>query len=259
MSFRGVLLGACLFVAGSAWALDTSFEPNASEMARMPEYCKVKFRSPQGSPEWLAWRDRMGRNFIDIHHYCAALNFMNRYWGATDARARSHYLRSALDNFSYMVKAESPDFPLRAELYSNRGEVFKLQGRPGEAERDFRHALELDPRLTRPYLQLIDLYEGRKQRKAALETATLGLRHNPESKAMQRRYLELGGAKPFPEPFVAEVKPEVEPVVPDQPPASEPGAAAPVAPAAPEPETMVAPPAAIGTPKNPYCRFCPPE
>lgn len=233
---------------------------NESDIPRMPEYCKVKFLAPQDSPEWRMWQQRIGHNFIDLHHYCAALNFMNRYWSARDANDRGFYLKNALDNFNYMVKAEKPDFLLRAELYSRRGEVFKLNGKSGEAERDFRHAIELSPRLTRPYLQLIDLYEGRKQRNAALELATLGLRHNPDSKAMQRRYLELGGRKPFPEPFAATAKTGAAPVVPDQPPASKSDAEAPVVPAIEETAPATAsPPAAIGSPKNPYCRFCPPD
>lgn len=259
MIFRMVLLGVLLGGGASAWAIELSFTPNASEMMRMPDYCKAKFNAPQGSPEWQMWRDRMGKNFIDIHHYCAALNFMNRYWGARDAIERSHYLRSALDNFDYMVTAESPDFPLRAELYSNRGEVFKLKGSLGEAAKDFRHAIEIDPKLTRPYLQLIDLHEGRKQRKEALEVSILGLRHNPDSKAMQRRYLELGGTRPFPEPITPAIaEPQAVPVPPSTPveaTASVPPSAAPATPESSATETQPA----IGSPKNPYCRFCPPD
>lgn len=242
-------------------ATDLSFQPNEVEMLRMPAYCQVKWRSPPSSPEWKGWRDRIGSNYLDIHHYCAGLNYVNRYWAAKNKKDRSYYLENAMNNFDYMVRAEKPDFALRSELYSSRGEVFKLQGRTGEAERDFRHAIELDPKLTRPYLQLIDLYEGRKQRKQALEVAKLGVRHNPDSKAMQRRYLELGGSQPFPEPFVPAITaPEPTPQVSAesaQAATSETADVEPVAPATPEPAAVTPPP--TGSPTNPYCRFCPPE
>jgi tetratricopeptide (TPR) repeat protein len=246
--------------AGHAGAIDLSFRPNATEMLQLPPYCQIRFNKPQASPEWKAWRDQIGENYLDIHHYCAALNFVNRYWGARTKQERGFYLKNALNNFTYLVKAEKPDFALRTELYSNRGEVFKLMGRPGEAVKDFNHALSINPRVVKPYLQISDLHVAGKSPARALETVTEGLRYLPDSTALQRRYLELGGKKPFPEPVItktpepatpqtAEVTPEevVEPI-PDlaSPPVSEPTVAT-------EPQ----PP--IGTPGNPYCRFCPPE
>jgi tetratricopeptide (TPR) repeat protein len=249
-----------LFLAGvtsPALAVDTGLRPNAVEMMRLPPYCQAKFNAPTSSPEWKAWRDQIGENFIDLHHYCAGLNYMNRYWGARSAPDRSFYLQRALTNFDYMVKAEKPDFALRVELYSQRGEVNKLLRKPGEAIKDFNTARSIDPRAVKPYLQLADLYVATKASARALETVTEGLRHVPDSTALQRRYLELGGKKPFPDPVVAKAaEPQPAPAEPAPPPAAEPATA--VEPA-PEPPAPTAAPAAIGTPKNPYCRFCPPE
>lgn len=250
-----------LFLAGvtsPALAVDTGLRPNAVEMMRLPPYCQAKFNAPTSSPEWKSWRAQIGENFIDLHHYCAGLNYMNRYWGARSAPDRSFYLQRALTNFDYMVKAEKPDFALRVELYSQRGEVNKLLRKPGEAIKDFNTARSADPRAVKPYLQLADLYVATKASARALETVTEGLRHVPDSTALQRRYLELGGKKPFPDPIVAKAaEPQPAPAEPvATPPAAEPAAA--VEPG-PEPAAPAAAPAAIGTPKNPYCRFCPPE
>lgn len=252
----GVLAGGGV---ARAYAVDESYF-NASDLPRMQPYCKAKFSPQTTQDEWNYWVARIGKNFIDLHHYCAALNYMNRYWTADTAKDRGYYLALAMNNFNYMVKAEKPDFALRGDLYSNRGEVFRLQGKLGDAVRDFRHAIELDPKLTRPYFQLIDFYEGTKRRAEALEVATLGLRHNPDSKAMQRRYLEVGGRKPFPEPIAAKA---AEPV------SSQPAGASPVAETEVEPSPASAnppesgpaaatePPPPVGIPSNPYCRFCP--
>ncbi len=234
-----------LLAPASAAATDLSFNPNAQEMLLMPPYCKVKFTAPPSSPEWQAWRDRIGENYIDLHHYCAALNFVNRYWGARSALDRSYYLKEAMDNFNYMVKAAKPGFSLLADLYSNRGDVFKLQGRPGEAMLDYDQAIKSNPHLVRPYLQLIDLYEGEKKRNKSLEVATDGLRNNPDSKALRRRYLEVGGKRPFPKPVQTEAaKPDAK---------SETSAGEPV----PLVNTPDEPQPKIGSPTNPYCRFCP--
>lgn len=259
MNWKNLGWGIAATVVGThAVAVDYSVEPNAAEMLRMPPYCQAKFALRAGSPEWKAWRDQIGENFIDLHHYCSGINFINRYWGARTARDRSFYLQNAMNNFNYMVNAEKPDFALRAELYSYRGEVFKLMRKPGEAMKDFSKALSIDPRIVKPYLQLAELHVAGSAPARALETVSEGLRHVPESTALQRRYLELGGKKPFPEPFVAKA---AEPVtVQPESQASNPEAVAEPT-AQPGQETAVQTEAApsIGTPKNPYCRFCPPE
>src|SRR5574340_1584556 len=70
---------AATMVCTHAVAADYSFNPNAEEMTRMPPYCQAKFNLKPGSREWKAWRDRIGENFVDLHHDCAGLNFVNRY------------------------------------------------------------------------------------------------------------------------------------------------------------------------------------
>lgn len=252
---------AASVVCANAGAVDFSYKPNAAEMLRMPPYCKAKFTLPQGSPEWKSWRDRIGTNFIDLHHYCAGLNYVNRYWGARTKQERGFYLQSAMNNFNYMVKAEKPDFALRAEVYSERGEVFRLMGKPGEAVKDFNHALSINPRILKPYLQIADLQVAGKTPTRALETIAEGMRHLPDSRALQRRYLELGGKKPFPEPIVAVAEPVPAQAAESTSPVETTVDPVPVPTVSPEsgPVTTTESPPPIGTPKNPYCRFCPPE
>jgi tetratricopeptide (TPR) repeat protein len=253
---------AATVVCTHAGAVDYSFKPNAAEILRMPPYCRAKFNAPQGSPEWKAWRDRIGENFIDLHHYCSGLNFVNRYWGARTPKDRGFYLQNAMDNFNYMVKAAKPDFALSAELYSNRGEVFKLMRKPGEAISDYNKAISINPSLVKPYLQLADLHVASKAPARALEAVSEGLRHVADSTALQRRYLELGGKKPSPDPIVskaaepASAQPEAQASKPEA--AAEPVEAAAVE-SKPGPAAQTEASPAIGTPSNPYCRFCPPE
>ena len=239
------LIAIILLAPMPAIATDLSFIPNAQEMLLLPPYCQVKFAESTDSPEWKMWSDRLAPNFGDIHHYCVALNNVNRYWGARSALDRGYYLKVAMDNFDYMVKAAKPGFPLLSELYSNRGDVFKLQGQPGQAMLDYDQAIKSNPHLVRPYFQLIDLYQSEKKHNKSLEVATDGLRNNPDSKAMQRRYLELGGKRPFPKP----VQTEAAKTDPDAKSEND-AVAAPV-------DTPPEPAPKIGSPTNPYCRFCP--
>jgi tetratricopeptide (TPR) repeat protein len=232
------------------------------ELARLPPYCVARMKMPQDSPEARAWRSRIGENFVDFYHYCAGLNFINRYWGARNAKERGYYLQEAKTNFNYIERAQKPDFTMAAELYSNRGEVFKLMGKPGDAIGDFNRAITIGPTIVKSYLQLADLYVGSKDRVRALEVITKGLSNIPDSKALQRRYLELGGKEPFPEPVAAKAAESVPPQPVERTPPSEATiepSPAPAVTAGPEPAATIESAPPIGTPKNPYCRFCPPE
>ncbi len=228
-----------------------------AEMARLPDFCAARMKTPWGSPESKAWVGRIGENFVDFYHYCAGLNFINRYWTAADTRQRTHYLQRADANFSYIVKALKPDFTMGADLFTNRGEVYKLMGRKADAIKDFRRATSIDPAFVRAYLQLADVLAGNKDRTHALEAVSEGLRHVPKSTALQRRYLELGGKEPFPTPVVNKDV-TTSPANPERP-STEPVPAAVHVESAPQPAAPGGVAPAIGTPKNPYCRFCPPE
>jgi hypothetical protein len=97
---------------------------------------------------------------------------------------------------------------------------------------------------------------------------TAGLANLPDDKTLKRLYEKLGGKLPYPEPLekAAGGKPAGEQTTPAeqkttqavaQPPAVE-GAAAKEKPANPtQPAQAQTAPAPMGTPKNPYCRFCP--
>lgn len=251
---------AALFALPAAQA---SWAPTATEMAALPAYCAARFN--EGSDAFKTWRATMGGDFIHVHHYCAGINFINRSYGM-QGKDRQGTLGAAVQQFDYMLRHTSPDFHMRAEFLMNRGVALSLLKKTGEAVANLNQAVEKNPELPRAWMTLADLYEAQKQRAKALETVTEGLRHNPGTRSLQRRYTELGGKLPYPEPIKPEpIKPE-----PTQA-ATPPETAAP--PAAVEPAATTAQPAEatpvqttqtpetaapkIGSPTNPYCRFCP--
>ena len=117
-----------------------------------------------------------------------------------------------------------------------------------------------------------DIHAKLKQKDEALAVVTDGLRHVPDSTVLQRKYKERGGKLPYPEPVArAADVPEVQahpagegktlegegkhqdkvkpdPVSP-QPDAAEEGSKQENAQAPAKPK--------IGSPTNPWCRFCP--
>lgn len=241
---------AALFAVPAAQA---AWAPTAAEMAALPAYCGARFN--EGSEAFKSWRSTMGGDFIHIHHYCAGLNFLNRSYGMSSTKDRQGTLGGALREFDYVLTHASPEFYLRAEILMNRGVALSQLKRPGEAIANLNQAIEKNPELSRAWMTLADMYDAQKQRAKALETVTEGLRHNPGTRSLQRRYTELGGKLPYPEP----IKPE-PPAQAATPPTAEPAAsvAEPVETAPAQttevPETMAP---KIGSPTNPYCRFCP--
>lgn len=232
------------------------WEPSQAELRALPPYCAARFHADADTLR--TWKASMGPDFIHIHHYCAGLNFMNRA-RRSFSPGRQDTLVAAVREFDYMLDHVAADFYLRPEILMNRGITLALLKRNGEAVGNLLKAIELDPGQARAYMTLADLYLKQKNRDKALDTVTEGLRHNPGTKSLQRRYTELGGKLPYPaaiEPAAAEARA----ATPDAPPVAE---AAPAGEPAAQPEASAAAAAApvgapkIGSPTNPYCRFCP--
>lgn len=232
--------------------------PTDAEMASLPPYCKARMKSGQGSPDYKMWEQTLGKDFLHTHHYCAGINFINRYYRARSQQDKNFILNNALGTLTYMVEHASPDYSLMPDVYLSRGLTYSLMKRHGEAMADMQKAIELNPRQVKAYNVLADYYVSTGEKAKALETVTAGLRHNPGTKGLQRRYQELGGKLPYPassEPEPAEVevaKPEESSVAPAEKPAE-----TQAAPAGTPSSEAEAPRPQIGSPTNPYCRFCP--
>lgn len=245
------MLGMMLVLppAMAAWA------PSPAEMAALPPYCAAKFGERANPDLAKMWRASMGGDFIHIHHYCAGLNFLNRSRGMLPSKTRD-ILGATVREFDYVLSHASPEFYLRGEILMNRGIALSMAKRVGEAVGNLSQAIELDPKLSRAYMTLADVYIKQNNRSKALEIVSDGLRHNPDTKSLQRRYTELGGKMPYPaaiepaptsdnvaaSPAETTTSPQVDSVSPET---------------ASTPEEPFASPPPIGTPKNPYCRFCP--
>ncbi|OYW39351.1 MAG: hypothetical protein B7Z35_04355 [Hydrogenophilales bacterium 12-61-10] len=238
----------------AAPAKAAGFAPTQAELAALPAYCAARLN--ERSDAFKSWQASMGGDFLHIHHYCFALNFMNRARGMGSGKDKQGVLGAAMTNFEYVLKYTQPGFYLRPEVLMNRGMTQSMRGNHGAAVSDLLTAIEMNPGLPRAYMALADLYVRQKNRSKALETVTAGLRHNPDTKSLQRRYTELGGKLPYPEPLQP-VAVEAPAGMPDATPAPAAAESAEVPLPATTPAEQPGTVPQLGAPKNPYCRFCP--
>jgi tetratricopeptide (TPR) repeat protein len=255
------LIAACLLCLAALGAqAEESYGPSAEETRMLPPYC--------GGPGGGDWKAILGPESGFNNHTCYGINFLNRYYRAKTSWQKRDYLQNALGDFNYSVNHLSPGFKLMPEIFYYRGLTYRLMDRQAEAMGDFLKSIQLDPKYSKAVAELADLYDRNlSNRKKALELVSEGLRHNPASRELRRRYDRLGGKPPYPEPYAAPLaqdspKTEPEALVPIPTPAP----AAPTRPAAETPAPATATERAVGTPQqpathgspgNPWCRFCP--
>lgn len=207
------------------------------------------------------------RDWQHMHHYCDCIRFRYRAIRTMGDKTTFRYnLESAIDGCDYVLQHTTQAFSMRPKVHVDKGRALKLKGDKTLAAQEFSTAIETDPTEVNAFNELSLLQEEGGKKTEARETIARGLRHNPDATLLQKRYLELGGKKPFPEPIArVEPAPEKKAVEPDVP---EPQGLPPVDPViqvdadaeqrdkSSEGE-QAGPPDAASAGRS--CRFCPPE
>ncbi len=258
----------------------------ASLLTSMPAWAILPYGATPAEQAMCQERvySRLGgsnQNTMHMHHYCDGLRFINRaYTSIGNKQDRSYYLGESINNFDYVLRHTQENYVMRGEVHVGKARALKLEGKKGEAAGEYFKALRYFPNASAIYRALADLFQEMGDKPKALEMITEGLRQSPDSKGLKRRYTALGGKLPYPEAAPktipaemasVQIKPEVSPEA--APPSKETVGQASVAPSEqsklktevkdePEPaatQTKRAEPVAspkIGSPSNPYCRFC---
>lgn len=193
-----------LFLILSPTELHAQSKPEGtpSEQARLPKYCLVRFKDDKQSPEANSVIAKMGfQNFLSIHHYCYAQVFLQRAAVAQSQRDADYQRQLAVKEYGYMIRAATPDFWMRPQMYVELGRIHVVLRNHAEATRLYGAAIAANPTYLSAYLLLIGQLRQRDGNAQALEIATVGLRNLPDSEALKKLYLELGGKPPFPEPL----------------------------------------------------------
>lgn len=242
MRFLVASLLICL--SGSVWAIQPFGATPAEE-----QMCRLRFYSRLGaSPE----------NDRSMNHYCYGLYHLDRARAEFKSPAdRRYYLSVAIQEFDYVFGHTAAGYHMRPEVHLEKGRALRMLDRKAEGARELLQAAQAGLHSVDLYLLLSDHYKETKDVKTALETAQEGLRHNPASRGLQRRYKELGGGEPFPEPYAKQESKlttesgeanAVQETINDVP--------LPAESQAPELPTEESP---FGNSTNPWCRFCPIE
>jgi|GEM_PF-983932 len=255
-AFTAMLTLITIAIVSPARAWDTSL-PSEDETRRMPAYCHVKMFE-DGTPAAGAWYRDYPDGFSHIHHFCYGMGFLNRSFAPMSAHDKTSLLNAAVGQMEYVIGHAGPNFKLLADVFYYRGQALDLLGRTSESVDNLNSSLRIDPESPRAYVLLSRVLEKASQKDTALETATEGLRHAPQSKGLQRRYTELGGKLPYPDPIQSAPQEADRARVPaeiEEGPSSNAAAETPVAAPAAAPTTESV--EKLGKDGNPYCRFCP--
>lgn len=201
----------------------------------------------------------MANGAVWFHHYCWGKLAKYRFFTEKTSEKRNFQTKTWRGEMQYIIdwtRQKNIDWAYLPQIHKEIAESYLFEKRYPQAIQAAELALQKRRSFAGAYLIIADAYEAMKNQPKALHYATEGLKHNPETRALQKRYLRLGGKKPYPEAYPVDVStptsPEPTTSNPEQ--AASPPAATPSAPAVPD----IAPPAGSTQPKNnPYCRFCP--
>lgn len=217
--------------------------------------------------------------FSGVGHYCSAIDAYHKLQATSDKNHQRYLLGLVIGETGYVVGHNAETHPHTAELYALRGRAQLFLNHNPKAEESLNKALQLDPRYTDVYASLGNLYLNTNRKPKAAEVTQTGLAIDPQHRALRRLAGKLGikleevkaeSDKPQP-PSSAELKQsdsaeliqELKPTLP--PPSSASAETEPpkqdVDKAAKEARRkssdFEALPTHTGTPRNPWCRFCP--
>ena len=182
-------------------AAQSQYDPK--QLAMLPPYCKYtqlyRDNVPGGNDprEIERWGSVMGaQSFHHMHHYCFGLENTNRaLYFTTTKLERNFELAQSLREFDYVLARVPPDFVLRPEILTKRGENLLRLGNGPQGALDLSLAIELKPDHWPPYAALSDYYKGLGDLRSAREWAAKGLAAAPGTKALQRRLADLDHPK----------------------------------------------------------------
>lgn len=179
-----------------ASAQGTSGRFTQEEFRRLPRAClaqgsinKALVEPVVSETERDQWARTMGESYKHYHHYCWGLLDMRR--GAANVGNNQHYYSSAVDNFQYVIRNSTPDFPLLPEVYLRKGLALRFLARDAESAAEFLSALRIKPDYTPAYAALIELYQDLGDLESARATLETGLRNAPRSKILEQKRAEL--------------------------------------------------------------------
>jgi tetratricopeptide (TPR) repeat protein len=144
---------------------------------------------------------QFGHLWLHIHHYCWALNCINRARKSKMALPQykeysdppEHYLGVAVSDFLYVIGHNlGPDDSVAPELYFKLGQTYQQLGQAGEAAKAYTRATLYDPRYVPAYIAHSDLFKGLGDKADAMAVLKQALKYVPDSKSIDAALKDLG-------------------------------------------------------------------
>lgn len=196
-----LLLISLVTVTGS---LSAQVDFSQDELKALPRVCLAqRFINEQlqfpvvSEQERKQWALRLGeKDYNSYHHYCWALLYIRRGNAEREPASKAHNFTVAVDNFNYVQKNASVNFPLMPEVNLQKGLALRLLDDHAGAAREFMTAIKLNRGYTPAYAALIDVHLDLGNREAAEAVLQEGLLRAPNSKLLARKKLEIDAWRP---------------------------------------------------------------
>lgn len=184
---RAFILATLLTCTAALAEKPQSWTPG--ELALLPEYCPDSQgfdhtrTGERKSPRAEHWVSLMGEAFWSVHHYCWGLmNFRRAQAAGLNAQQRTYLITSAIQDYHFVVRNATADFPLLPEIFSRIGEAHLLLGQISPASEAFDNARRLKPDYWPPYVAWAEAMAKRglkEEAKASIETAVDRMPNEP--------------------------------------------------------------------------------
>lgn len=207
IGFNLTLLALALHLfAGSSAAL--AQPTDTIPWAQLPPYCAESELSPsyqRFGARWQYWTNLMGPSFNRIHHYCRGLMHLMRAKRTPEGQqSRSIVLKLAISEFDFILKgsdAWNGGFPLLPEMLVRKGEAAALLQDWGTAYSAYLDARKVKPDYWPAYSAWAEVLIRIGKREEARSLLQEGLKFSPNSDALRKLFLQVGGQlEDIPEP-----------------------------------------------------------
>lgn len=162
----------------------TVYEMTDLELTMLPPFCTPWARRNEAQTD--LWVKKL--QIPNIHHLCKGLNHVNHAIITNYKPDLDFQSKTGIGEFSYIIEYAahhgSANFPLKAFILENRAKLFMMSGEKEKAIADYKQSISINPKYTKSFASLVDLYIKIGDKGNATFFLNEGLKYNPQSKSL---------------------------------------------------------------------------
>lgn len=200
--------------------MNKDFTFSLEELKAMPKWCQIRMlvqnrvvgvsrgkafgeNVPDSTMnEYYKWAKVIGEDiFRYTHHYCAGLNWINRYKLSFVSqykgveRDRDFALKSALNEFRFMRGRLRPKHKLYYAMLMKEAYIYGEKKNFKKAIKNYSEIIKLKPRYVSAYVEYAQLLNSIGNSENAIKVLQFGLKKNKGSKIIEQLIVTWGGGK----------------------------------------------------------------